>query len=534
MTSTLPSPARAESGPSRRVESRDPATGEVWRRYDATTPDEVTAAVARARAAQPGWAARSVAERAACLERFRETLFRRRDEVARTITRENGKPISEALGAEVLVTLDFARWFAREARRRLAPSGWRRAAGLAMWRKRLLEIHEPFGVVAVVSPWNYPLTLPAGVVLPALAAGNTVVLKPSEFTPTTGALLGELLHEAGVPADVMQVLVGDGGTGAALTASAVDKVFFIGSVATGRTIARACAERLVPCTLELGGSDPAIVLDDADLAVAASGVAWGRFSNAGQTCVAPKRVFVVESAYAPFLDALRRTVNELRVGPGAHGDTDVAPLVRPSQTVELRAQLDDALAGGARVAAQARLPEGADPAAWFPPTVLTDVPADARVLAEETFGPLLPVVRVKDEEEAIARANASAFGLSATVWSANRARALRVAARLEAGTVVINDVNVAAGMADVAHGGVKESGTGRSHGAAGLMECVRTKTVIADRFGGWRQPWWFGYGADQERSIDAFVRVAHGGSAGERLSGLRRTMRLLLRPERPL
>jgi acyl-CoA reductase-like NAD-dependent aldehyde dehydrogenase len=506
----------------------------VWRRYESATPDETAAAIERARAAQPAWAARSVAERSECLTRFREVLFRRRAEMARTITRENGKPISEALGAEVLVTLDFATWFAREARRRLAPSGWRRAAGLAMWRKQVREIHEPYGVVAVVSPWNYPLTLAGGVVLPALAAGNTVVLKPSEYTPATGVLIGEMLHEAGVPADVMQVLLGDGVTGAALTEGAVDKVFFIGSVATGRRIARACAERLVPCSLELGGSDPAIVLADADVAVAASGVAWGRFSNAGQTCVAPKRVFVVESVYAPFMEALRRTVSQLRVGPGEHADTDVAPLVRPSQTAELRAQLEDALAGGARIAAQATLPAGADPAAWFPPTVLTDVAADSRVLSEETFGPILPVVRVKDEEEAIARANASAFGLSATVWSTDRARALRVARRLETGTVVINDVNVAAGMADVAHGGVKESGTGRSHGAAGLMECVRTKTVIADRWSGWRQAWWFGYGAERERSIDAFVRVAHGGSARERLSGIRRTMRLLLRPERPL
>ena len=533
MTLLVPAAAPPDAAP-RRVESRDPATGVVWRAFATVPPEQVHAAVARAREAQRAWGARPVRERAAVARRFHAVLHRRRLEVADVVMRENGKPMVEALSTEVMTVLDQAAWVAREAPRHLAASGWRRPAGLPMWRKRMRVEHRPFGVVAVVSPWNYPLMLSAGVIVPALVAGNAVVHKPSEFTPSTAVLLDELLHEAGVPDGVLHTLPGDGATGAALTAAAIDKVFFVGSVETGRKVATACAARLIPCVLELGGSDPAIVLDDADVRVAASGIAWGRFSNAGQTCVAPKRVFVTEAAYAPFLEALVATVKSLRVGPGAEPDTEVPPLVRPSQVSALRDQLDDALARGARVAAQATLPPGAREGAYFPPTVLVDVPDGALVLREETFGPLLPVVRVRDADEAIARANASRFGLSASVWSRDESRARRVAGRLEAGSVTINDVLVTAGMADVAHGGVKESGTGRSHGLAGLMECVQSHTIVEDRFGGWRQPWWFGYGAEHVANVDAFARLAHARTFGERLSGLARTIRLVFRPDRPL
>jgi succinate-semialdehyde dehydrogenase/glutarate-semialdehyde dehydrogenase len=311
----------------------------------------------------------------------------------------------------------------------------------------------------------------------------------------------------------------------------VDKVFFTGSVATGRRVSRACAERLVPCVLELGGSDPAIVLDDADLPTAASGITWGRFSNAGQTCVAPKRVFVVDAVYERFVDELSRRVRGLTVGPGAADGTDVGPIIRPSQIAQLQEQLDDALRRGARVVAQAPTPTGG----WFfPPTVLADVTPEMRVLREETFGPILPVVRVRDAEEAVRRANESEFGLSASVWSRDAQRASALARRLEAGSVTVNDAIIAAGMADVPHGGVKASGSGRSHGLAGLLECVRTHTVIADRWAGWRQPWWYGYSPAHAENLEAFTRLAHGDTVGTRLSGVWRTLRMLWAPDRPM
>ena len=526
IASHSPPPA---SPPRRRSESLNPATGEVWRSYEPATPDDVCRAVARAREAQRAWAARPVRERARALERFRRALYRRRLEVADVISRENGKPAGEALGTEVSVVLDYARFYARQAPRALGAGSWFTPGSLSMLRKRVRIGHEPYGVVAVVSPWNYPFMLAGGVVLPALVAGNAVLLKPSEFTPTSGVLLHELVEEAGVPPGVMQTLPGDGATGAALVGAEVDKVFFTGSVATGRRVAVACAERLIPCSLELGGSDPAIVLEDADVPHAAAGIAWGRFSNAGQTCVAPKRVFVVDAVYDAFTAELRRVVEGLRVAPaGAAGD--VGPLIRPSQAEELRAQLRDATERGARVLARGALAaDAADEGGWVAPTVLEHVTAEMRVMREETFGPLLPVMRVRDADEAVRLANASEFGLSASVWGRDRRRALAVAERIEAGSVAINDSIIVAGMADVPHGGMKSSGSGRSHGIAGLMECVRTKTVVADTVPGLRQPWWFGYDADHPANIDAAVRLAHATGWAERLRGVGRVVRMVLR-----
>ena len=516
---TIPTP------PPRPVESRDPATGEVWRRFAPATDGEVRAAVAAARAAQPAWAAQSVRRRAAVLERFRRALYARRAEVARLITRENGKPLASALAGEVLVVLELARYYAREGPRRLAPARWFTPRGLATLRKRVRIDHEPHGVIGIVSPWNYPLTLAAGGLLPALVAGNAVVLKPSEYTPSVGAVLGELLAEAGLPADVLRVVQGAGETGAALVGEGVDKVLFTGSVATGRRVAAACAERLVPCALELGGSDPAIVLADADVRLAAAGIVWGRFSNAGQTCVAPKRVYAVGAVYEPLLAELAAAVARLRVGDGASG-ADVGPVIRPAQQAELAAQLADAVARGARVVAAAALPAEAPAGASFvAPTLLADVPPGARVLTEETFGPLLPVVRVRDAEEAVRLANASEFGLSASVWGRARGPALAVARRIEAGTVAVNDAVIVAGMAEVPHGGVKASGAGRAHGVAGLMECVRTRTVVVDRLPGVAQPWWFGARAGSYAQLDGVVQTAHGRGALGRVSGLVRLVR---------
>lgn len=486
-------------------------------------------AVARARGAQQGWEGLGVDGRARVVERFRQALYTRRDEVATLISRENGKPAAEATMTEVATTLDFARYYGRIAANVLAPRRLT-SATLALWRKRITITHVPHGVVAVISPWNYPFMLPAGIVMPALLAGNAVLLKPSELTPACGALLAELLHAAGVPTDVLQVLQGDGTIGAAVARGEVDKVFFTGSVSTGRTVAHACAERFVPCALELGGSDPAIVCDDADVAHAASGITWGRFSNGGQTCVAPKRIYVAAAVYDGFVAAMQSRLQALQLQRPGAPSFDVGPLIQPSQGDTLEAQGDEAVARGARTwRASGEAPEGV-----FPPTLLLDVPPGARVLEEETFGPLLPIVQVRDDAEAIALANASTFGLSASVWSRDRSRAQRIATHLHAGTVVINDVTLIAGVAEVPHGGVKASGSGRAHGALGLEECVRTRTVVDDLFAGWRQAWWFGYGAESATRADAYVRLAHGPSILARLSGVWNTLKLLFRPERPI
>ncbi len=539
MSTTLPpSPALFETPPAqpsvpsggRPVESRDPATGEVWKSYTALSATEVTAAVAKARAALPAWAATPLGSRLRLLRRFHEVLYRRRHDVAAVLTRENGKTASEAFSTEIATALDFANYYARVTPRFLRPS-WKMGLSMAMKRKRVRVLHEPFGVIGIIAPWNYPFMLPAAEMLPALATGNVVLLKPSEFTPTTGALLGELFAEAGAPDGVVTILQGDGSTGAALANADIDKMFFTGSVATGRKVAVACSQRLIPSSLELGGSDAAIVLADANIHHAALGVAWGRFSNAGQTCVAPKRVFVEAPVYDAFVTELAKVVNALRVGAGTSADTDVTGVIRPASVATLTAQRDDATARGARIVAQAQAPAGSH---YFAPTVLADVPADARVLNEETFGPLLPVVKVRDADDAVARANASEFGLSGSVWSRDTGKATALAARLETGSVTINDAIVAPGMVEVPHGGVKTSGAGRTHGMEGLAECVRTKTVIADWFSGWRQAWWYGYSASHAAGLDAFVRFSHSPSLIERLMAIPPFLRILLAPKRPL
>jgi acyl-CoA reductase-like NAD-dependent aldehyde dehydrogenase len=463
------------------------------------------------------------------LRRFHDLVYERRAEIADVIRRETDKPVAEAMTTEIGVVLDEALFLSRAVPRAVrAP--WFGSGSLALGRKRLRVTHEPYGVVAIIAPWNYPLALACARLLPALATGNAVVFKPSELTPSTGELTRQLLIDAGIPADVVGLVQGDGTTGAALAAAPVDKVFFTGSVASGRAVALSCASRLVPCGLELGGSDAAIVLADANPAHAASGLAWGRFSNAGQTCIAPKRVFVEAAVYEPFVRELTRVVLQLRAGAGADETTDVGAMIRPEFRAVLEAQRDDAIARGARVAAVA----DAGNAAVFPPTVLVDVPPDARAMREETFGPLMTVIRVADADDAIARANATEFGLSASIWSRDVARAAKLAVRLDCGAVAINDVLVTAGAPELPHGGVKQSGMGRAHGMEGVTDCMRTKGIISDRFPSWRQAWWFGYSREFGEGADAFLTLAHSRSVIARLAAIPKVLRLLLRPDRPV
>ena len=489
----------------------------------------VREAVARARAAQPAWAALPVRVRADAIRLFTQRLLARREEAALIVARENGKPVGEALGVDVGVTLALADHFAVAAPRFLRAT-WRRSRMLAAWRKRVTLVKEPHGVVGVISPWNYPMFLPLSSALPALLCGNAVINKPSEWTPGTAELLKECLHASGVPADIYQVVHGAGLTGAALC-DEVDKIFFTGSEATGRKVALACARRLIPCALELGGSDPAIVLADADLKHAASGIAWARFSNAGQTCVAAKRVFVEAPVYDEFLALLTQAVAQLKVGPGTEDTSDIGPMIRPEQRATLEAQHADAMSRGAHEALRLAVPEGD---CYFPPTILTDVPADSRPMTEETFGPLLPVTKVRDVEEAIARANATTQGLSASVWTSDVTRGIAIAQRIEAGSVAVNDATTTAGISDMPHGGFKASGLGKVHGDIGLQECVRTKAIAVDWFQAWRQPWWFGYGAAHREEISAFLVAAHGLSLVDKMRAVPKVLRLVFAPSRKI
>lgn len=478
---------------------------------------EVAEAVARARAAQPAWARTPVRERCRLLARAKELLVERIDQMATTIHQETGKPRREAVYVDLATALDAADLYVRFAPRMLAPH---RIKMRPRWSFVDSQIeYQPFGVVAVVSPWNYPLGIPLPEVFPALAAGNACVVKPSEHTPLTMLQAQKIFLDAGLPAGLLEVVVGDGAVGAALLQASVDRVVFTGSVATGRKVAALCAERFIPVTLELGGSDPMIVRADADPALAAQGALWGRFVNSGQTCCAVKRLFVHQEVAGPFLEELVSRTAKLKVGIDTSHEVDMGPLISDPQRAALESQLADAVSRGAKVETGGARP--ALPGFFFQPTILTGAPADARVFTEETFGPLLPVVVVKDDEEALARANDTRMGLTASVWSKDVQRARELAARIEAGTVIVNNNLYTFGVSETPWGGFKESGLGRTHGAEGLLDMCRAKHVNVDRWLPKRKPWWFphGLGAEGYQTMREAVVGLYGGGVGELVKG---------------
>jgi acyl-CoA reductase-like NAD-dependent aldehyde dehydrogenase len=509
--------------------SENPADGTVVAEFPIASAEEVRQAVARARAAQPEWANRGVRERLEYIRRFQQLVLKNQKQLAELITREAGKPIAEALTTEVLVVLDSARFLRDNAFRLLKPE--RVAHGnLAMKAKRGHLLREPYGVIAIIAPWNYPFSTPASETLAALVAGNTVVLKPSEFTPAIAMELRTLLHESGVPLDVFQVVVGDGSTGAALVESAVDKVVFTGSVTTGKRVADSAAKRLLPVVLELGGKDPMIVFDDVDVDVASSGAVWGAFMNAGQTCLSVERCYVQRKIYDNFLKACTEKAKKIRVGKGIADDTEMGPMISDRQVRIVEGQVAEARALGAQLhAGGRRLTEIGNN--FYAPTVLSDLKPEMRMMKEETFGPVLPVIAFDTEEEAIRLANDSEFGLAASVWTRDRRRGERVAARLEAGTVMINDVLSCFGISEAPHGGVKASGIGRTHGKVGFEEMVRPKYVDSDSFPNMKKVWWYGYGKNFGTQMAAFTDMLFAANWGKRLTGVIKSSGSLFRKQ---
>jgi succinate-semialdehyde dehydrogenase/glutarate-semialdehyde dehydrogenase len=503
-----------------RIASVNPATGEVLGELDSAGPAEVRAAITQARAAQPEWNARGMQERIRILRRFQRILLARKNDIARRITQETGKPSIEALLTEVLVVLDAARFLIDNAyailKEENLPHG-----NLAMKSKAGRVLHEPFGVIGIISPWNYPFSIPATETLAALVAGNAVVLKPSELTPVIAIELQTLLREAGVPEKVFQVLPGNAATGADLVAGEIDKLVFTGSVATGRRIAEVAATKLLPVLLELGGKDAMLVLEDADIDVASSGAVWGAFMNAGQTCLSIERCYVHQSLYSAFADACCEKAKKLRVGNGMDPATEIGPLINERQLRVVEAQVEDARQRGARVlAGGVRLPEIGP--TYFAPTVLTNVDHTMRLIQEETFGPLLPIMKFDDDAEGVRLANDSSFGLAASVWTKDRAHGQRVARQIKAGTVMINDAVSCFGISEAPHGGVKTSGIGRAHGCWGLLEMVRVKYIADDRLPRTKKIWWFGYEGGFAAEMENFVDLLFAPSIRAKLiAGIR-------------
>nr|WP_239076798.1 aldehyde dehydrogenase family protein [Actinocatenispora rupis] len=482
-----------------RLRSTNPGTGALVGEYPVAGPGEVRAAVTRARGAADWWGGLGFAGRAERLRRWAAALARRMPELARVVHADGGKPVSDAL-LEVTAAVEHVAWSARNARRVLGP---RRVGGsLLMPDMGAVVEYQPFGVVGVIGPWNYPVFTPLGSIAYALAAGNAVVFKPSEYTPAVGQWLVDSFAEVVSDAPVFQVVHGLGDTGAALCGSGVDKVAFTGSTRTGKRVMAACAETLTPVLVECGGKDAMIVDADADLDDAADAACWAGMSNAGQTCVGIERVYVLDAVADEFVAKLKANAEALTVGDE---DADLGPITMPGQVDIIRRHITDAVERGGTVVLGG--PDAVQPP-YVHPTILLDVPEDAAAVREETFGPTLTVTRVPSLDEAVRRANATPYGLGSSVFS--RRRAMATARRLRSGMTSVNSAMAFVALPSLPFGGVGDSGFGRIHGADGLREFTRPKAIARRRFRTPLPVLSFRRGRRTDEFVQRLVRFLHG------------------------
>ena len=455
------------------LESRSPSDGEIVASFPVMGQEEVRLAVDTARIAARWWADLGWAGRAERLRAWKRALARGAEDLAALVHRETGKPVDDAR-LEIILAIAHLDWATRNAQRVLGPRRVR--PGLLTINQQANLSYEPMGVVGVIGPWNYPVFTPMGSLAYALAAGNAAVFKPSEWSTAVGAWLVESFAEAVTGLPVLQLITGDGSTGAVLCESGVDLLSFTGSTATGKRVMAACSSTLTPVVLECGGKDAVLVDADADLAAAADAIAFGAFSNAGQTCVGVERVYAHTDIYDDLLERIAERALDLE--PGHHAGASYGPMTLPTQADVVSRHVSDALSRGARLVA-GRAPDGSR---VVHPVVMADVPEDAEAVLEETFGPTVVVNRVRDLDEAVDRANASRYGLAASIFCRDRDRAVAAARRLQVGMVSINSWVMYAGVPELPWGGVRESGIGRIHGADGLRGFCQPKAVVRQRF----------------------------------------------------
>lgn len=499
------------------IEVTNPANGERIGSVRAATLDDAREAVHRARRAQRRWEAVGVDERVRVIRRFKDILLDRAEEVTELISRENGKVLQESFEMEVFPIVDLASYFAGRAKDVLAP----RRINLHLLRHRRSYLHyRPRGVVLIISPWNFPFVIPFGEVIMALLAGNAVILKPASLTPLIALKGRELFDEAGLEADLLQILPCAGSVAYELIGSGVDYVNFTGSTEVGIRVSEACGRNLIPCTMELGGKDAAVVLPDADLELVAGSLVWGAFANAGQVCASIERAYVHQSVYQEVVERVTERARRIRVGDPLLDGTDMGAITDPGQLEVIERQVAEAVAGGARATTGGRRLDG--PGRFYPPTVLVDVNDQMTVAREETFGPTLPVMSYASVEEAISRANDSPFGLNAYVYGRDRGEMRRVAEQLEAGTVMVNETLITHACPETPWGGVKRSGVGRVHSDEGLRDLcvgyhVNEEVVPAPRW----SPFWQPYSHKMYHALLGAARALDHSELASKAAGAR-------------
>jgi acyl-CoA reductase-like NAD-dependent aldehyde dehydrogenase len=493
------------------LESFNPATGELVGSVATITPDQVQGVVDDVARVQPAWAELPPQDRARYLRRAADALLDDIDQIAELLVQEQGKPRVEAYTMELLPTVDALHWCAKAGPKILADEKVRMSQAFLL-SKRSYFSYEPLGVVGVIAPWNYPWSIPFGEVAIALMAGNGVVLKPASLTPLLGEAIRRVFEKGGLPEGLVRVVHGGGAVGDALARSSAEKIFFTGSVEVGRKVGAVCAEQLKGSVLELGGKDPMIVCADADLDNAISGAVWGGFANAGQTCSGIERVYVVREVADRFVAGVAREAQKLRLGDPMQWDTEIGPMTSEGQYEIVRELIDDAVASGATKLCGGATDVPGLSGKFVAPTVLTGVNHEMRIMREEIFGPVLPIVVVDSEQEAIDLANDSEFGLGASVWTKDRQKGARIARRIESGMVWINDHSFSHGACQCAWGGVKDSGVGRSHSKFGFYECVNVKTNSWEP-GLTRDFWWQPYDQTLGEAVRTSARVLYGKGA---------------------
>ncbi|HEX3804757.1 MAG TPA: aldehyde dehydrogenase family protein [Solirubrobacteraceae bacterium] len=493
----------------KKIAVENPATGAVIRTVPVAGAAEIGERVSQARAAQPGWLALGYAGRAAVMRRAQRWMLNNAERVISCVVEETGKPYEDAQATDLGYVVQALGFWAKSAGRYLADERVRYWGHPLVAGKKLLIRYEPVGVVGVIGPWNFPLVNGFGDCIPALMAGNSVILKPSEVTPLSSLLMAEMFRECGMQDGVFQVTTGDGSTGAELV-SAVDCVMFTGSTRTGRLVAKAAAKALIPCHLELGGKDPMLVCADADVEKAATAAAYYSMNNAGQVCISVERVYVEAPVYDDFVQRVTDKVQRLRQGPPAGpGTVDVGAVIFPPQLEVVDEQVRDAVAKGAKVltGGHAHADGGGR---FYEPTVLVDVDHTMEIMREETFGPAVPIMRVTDIDEAVRLANDSPYGLQASVWTRDTGHGEEIARRLEAGVVCVNAVQLNYYALNLPMGGWKASGLSARHGSGGIRKYCRVQSLFVSGFGPKREMFMFPYNARTTRLLRLLYRTLYG------------------------